>query len=105
MDFLLSKNEGNPFFVAKMPQIAVKAVKNRALLVWENRSTSPDKIATIVDGKHVKYKDEIISLNVFGYKITGWSAIQSYAMTRRGVDDTKTLSELRDEKMKQLRMI
>lgn len=34
----------------------------------------------------------------------GWSAIQSYAMTRR-VDDTKTLSELRDEKMKQLGMI
>lgn len=74
-----------------------KPVKNRALLVWENRSTSPDKIATIVDGKHVKYKDEIMSLNVFGYKITGWSAIQSYAMTRRA-DDTKTLSELRDEK-------
>lgn len=69
-----------------------------------NRSTSPDKIATIVDGKHVKYKDEIMSLNVFGYKIAGWSAIQSYAMIRR-VDDTETLSELRDEKMKQLGMI
>lgn len=64
----------------------------------------PDKIATIVDGKHVKYNDEIMSLNVFGCKITGWSAIQSYAMIRR-VDDTKTLSELRDEKMKQLGMI
>ena len=58
----------------------------------------------IVDRKHVKYKEEIMSLNVFGYKITGWSAIQNYAMTRR-VDDTKTLSELRDEKMKQLEMI
>lgn len=79
-------------------------VKSRPLLVWKNRSTSPDKIATIVDGKHVKYKDEIMSLNVFGYKITGWSAIQSYAMTRR-VGDTETLSELRDEKMKQLEMI
>lgn len=64
----------------------------------------PDKIATIVDGKHVKYNDEIMSLNVFGCKITGWSAIQSYAMIRR-VGDTKTLSELRDEKMKQLGMI
>lgn len=38
-----------------------------------------------------------MSLNVFGCKITGWSAIQSYAMIRR-VDDTETLSELRDEK-------
>lgn len=103
-DFLLSKNEGNPLFYCKNASNRGKPVKNRALLVWENRSTSPDKIATIVDGKHVKYKDEIMSLNVFGCKITGWSAIQSYAMTKR-VDDTKTLSELRDEKMKQLGMI
>lgn len=58
----------------------------------------------IVDEKHVKYKDKIMSLNVFGCKITGWSAIQSYAMTRR-VDNTKTLSELRNEKMKQLEII
>ena len=88
------------FFCWKNDPSGGKPVKNRALLVWRNKSTSPDKIATIVDGKHVKYKDEIMSLNVFGYKITGWSAIQSYAMTRR-VDDTKTLSELKNEKMKQ----
>ena len=97
MDFLLSKNEGNPLFCVKNASNGGKPVKIGPLLVWENRSTSPDKIATNVDGKHVKYKDEIMSLNVFGCKITGWSAIQSYAMTRR-VDDTKTLSELRDEK-------
>ena len=103
-DFLLLKKAGNPFFYCKNALSGGKPIKNRALLVWENRSTSPDKITTNVDGKHVKYKDEIMSLNVFGCKITGWSAIQSYAMTRR-VDDTKTLSELRDEKMKQLGMI
>lgn len=95
---------GNPLFCCKDASNRGKPVKIGPLLVWGNRSTSPDKIATIVDGKHVKYKDEIISLNVFGCKITGWSAIQSYAMIRR-VDDTKTLSELRDEKMKQLEMI
>ena len=104
MDFLLFKKTGNLLFCVKNVSNRGKVIKNRALLVWENRSTSPAKIATIVDGKHVKYKDEIMSLNVFGCKITGWSAIQSYAMTRR-VDDTKTLSELRDEKMKQLGMI
>ena len=103
-DFLLSKNEGNPLFCWKNASNRGKPAKNRALLVRENRSTSPDKIATIVDRKHVKYKDEIMSLNFFGCKITGWSAIQSYAMTRR-VDDTKTLSELRNEKMKQLEII
>ena len=104
MDFLLSKNEENPLFCVKNASNCGKAVKIWPLLVWENRSPSPDKIATIVDGKHVKYKDKIMSLNVFGCKITGWSAIQSFAMTKR-VDDTKTLSELRDEKMKQLGMI
>lgn len=92
------------FFYCKNASNFGKAVKIWPLLVWGNRSTSPDKIAMIVDRKHVKCKDEIMSLNVFGCKITGWSAIQSYAMTRR-VDDTKTLSELRDEKMKQLGMI
>lgn len=97
MDFLLLKKAGNPLFYCKNGLIGGKAIKNRALLIWGNRSTSPDKIATNVDRKHVKYKDEIMSLNVFGCKITGWSAIQSYAMTRRA-DDTKTLSELRDEK-------
>ena len=49
MDFLLSKNEGNPLFYCKNGLSGGKAVKNRTLLVWENRSTSPDKIATIVD--------------------------------------------------------
>lgn len=104
MDFLLLKKARNPLFCCKNGLIGGKAIKNRPLLVWENRSPSPDKIATIVDGKHVKYKDKIMSLNIFGCKITGWSAIQSYAMTRR-VDDTKTLSELRGEEMKQLGMI
>lgn len=103
-DFLISKNEGNPLSYCKNASNRGKTVKSRPLLVWENRSTSPDKIATIVDGKHVKYKDKIMSLNVFGCKTTGWSAIQSYAMIRR-VGDTKTLSELRNEKMKQLEII
>lgn len=64
----------------------------------------PDEIATIVDGKHVRYKGEMMSLNVFGCKVTGWSAIQSYAMIRR-VNDKMTLSELRDAKMKALGMV
>ena len=40
MDFLLSKNEGNPLFCCKNGLNGGKPVKNRALLVWENRSTS-----------------------------------------------------------------
>lgn len=64
----------------------------------------PNEVATIVDGKHVEYKGETMSMNVFGCKVTGWTAIQSYALIRR-VDDKKTLSELREEKMRKLGMI
>lgn len=64
----------------------------------------PNEEATIVDGKHVEYKGETMSMNVFGCKVTGWTAIQSYALMRR-VGDKKTLSELREEKMRELVMI
>lgn len=64
----------------------------------------PNEVATIVDGKHVEYKGEAMSMNVFGCKVTGWTAIQSYALMRR-VDDKKTLSELREEKLRKLGMI
>lgn len=62
-----------------------------------------NEVATIVDGKHVKYKGELMSLNAFGCKVTGWTAIQSYSMMRR-VNDKMTLSELREAKMKDLGM-
>lgn len=39
MDFLLSKNEGNPLFCRKNAPNGGKAVKIRPLLVWGNRST------------------------------------------------------------------
>ena len=64
----------------------------------------PNEIATIVDGKHVEYKGKTMSMNAFGCKVTGWTAIQSYALIRR-VDDKKTLSELREEKKRELGMI
>lgn len=64
----------------------------------------PNEVATIIDGKHVEYKGETMSMNAFGCKVTGWTAIQSYALMRR-VGDKKTLSELREEKMIELGMI
>ncbi len=54
--------------------------------------------------KHVSYNGEIMSMNAFGCKVTGWKAIQTYAMMKK-VNDKKTLSELREEKMKELGMI
>lgn len=64
----------------------------------------PGEVATIVDGKHVEYKGEIMSLNAYGCKVTGWKAIQNYVFMRK-VDGKKTLSELREEKMRELGMI
>lgn len=31
----------------------------------------PNEVATIVDGKHVEYKGETMSFNVYGCKVTG----------------------------------
>ena len=45
-----------------------------------------------------------MSLNAFGCKVTGWQAIQSYAFIKR-VNGTETLSQLREEKMKEIGMI
>ena len=64
----------------------------------------PNEVATIIDGKHVEYNGEIMSMNVFGCKVTGWSAIQSYALMKL-VDGKKTLSKMREERMKELGMI
>lgn len=64
----------------------------------------PNEVATIIDGRHVEYNGETMSMNVFGCKVTGWSTIQSYALMRL-IDSKKTLSEMREEKMKELGMI
>ena len=64
----------------------------------------PEAIATIVDEKHVNFNGEIMPMNSFGCKVTGRKAIQSYAMMRK-INDNKTLSELREQKMKELGMI
>ena len=61
----------------------------------------PNEVAIIIDGRHVEYNGKTMSMNAFGCKVTGWSTIRSYAFMRK-VDDKKTLSELREEKMKEL---
>jgi hypothetical protein ELI_2925 len=64
----------------------------------------PNETATIIDGKHVEYKGETMSANVFGCKVTGWKSIQIYALIRL-VNSSKTLGEMREDKMKELGMI
>lgn len=64
----------------------------------------PNDIATIVDGKHVEYNGKLMAAHKFGTLVTGWKAIQIYS-TMKLVNGKKTLGELREEKMKELRMI
>ena len=64
----------------------------------------PEEIATIEDSKNVRYKDQVMSFNQFGCELTGWKAIQIYAFMKK-VGGDKTLSKLREEKMKELGML
>lgn len=64
----------------------------------------PEECATVIDAKNVYYKGEIMSMNAFSCKVTGWTSIQSYALMKiKGSD--KTLSELRYNRMLELGMI
>lgn len=61
----------------------------------------PKETATIIDGKHVEYKGEKMSMNVFGCKVTGWSTIQS-CIYMKPVNSKKTLAELREERLQEI---
>jgi hypothetical protein len=50
-----------------LPVGTVLTIKDRA-----------DSAATVVDGKRVEFRGEVISFNEWGCKATGWSAIQIY---------------------------
>ena len=58
-----------------------------------------DSTAFVQDAKTVRFKDEEMSFNEWGQKVTGWSAICIYdwATTKEG----KTLSELRAQRMEE----
>ncbi len=64
----------------------------------------PEEVATIEDSRNVRYKDQVMSCNQFGCELTGWKAIQIYAFMKK-VGGDKTLSKLREEKMKELGML
>ena len=64
----------------------------------------PEEVAVVKDSENVEYKGKIMSFNQFGCKVTGWKSIQTYAMMKiKG--QNKTLSNLRENKMRELGMI
>lgn len=64
----------------------------------------PDEKAIIIDHENVKYKEEVMSFNQFGCKVTGWKSIQCYAWMKI-VGNNDVLSDLREKKMRELGMI
>jgi translation initiation factor IF-2 len=64
----------------------------------------PEIIVPLVDSNHIDYNGRIMSIQKWAKEITGWQAVQTYAFIKR-VGDTQTLSELREEKMRELGMI
>ena len=64
----------------------------------------PEEVATVIDAKNVEYKGNKMSFNQYGCELTGWKAIQIYAFMKK-VGGDKTLSKLREEKMKELGML
>jgi hypothetical protein len=64
-------------------------------LVIVNHSGSD---AQVLDHATVKYKDDNLTFNEWGSKVTGWSSICIYEWAKKK-DGTKTLAELREAKM------
>lgn len=64
----------------------------------------PNEVAIIEDKKYVNYNGELMTAREFGRKIRGGKVIQIYS-TMKLVGCEKTLGELREEKMKDLKMI
>ena len=60
-----------------------------------------DSDAEVLDHSTVKYKDESLTFNEWGSKVTGWSAICIYEWARKK-NGTKTLAELRAAKMEEI---
>lgn len=61
----------------------------------------PESIATILDARTVSYKGEKLRFNIWGQKVTTWSAINIYEWTVHQASG-KTLDELRQNKMEQI---
>lgn len=54
----------------------------------------PDSMATVVDGKTVNFRGQIMSFNEWGCRTTGWSAIQIYKLAV--LPDGRLLETLRE---------
>ena len=64
----------------------------------------PQEVAILLDATNVEYQGKKMTILEWSKKVTGWKAVQTYAMIRK-VDSSQTLSDLRDTRMRELGMI
>ena len=64
----------------------------------------PEETATLIDASTVEYQGERMSILAWSKKVTGWKAVQTYAMIRK-IDSKETLAEIREVRMRELGMI
>lgn len=64
----------------------------------------PEETATLIDTSTVEYQGERMSILAWSKKVTGWKAVQTYAMIRK-IDSKETLAEIREVRMRELGMI
>lgn len=64
----------------------------------------PEEEATLIDPSTVDYNGKQMSILAWSKKVTGWKAVQTYAMIRK-VNGKETLAEIREAKMRELGMI
>ena len=64
----------------------------------------PQEIAILIDASNVEYQGKRMTILEWSKKVTGWKAVQTYAMIRK-VDSSQTLSDVRETRMRELGMI
>jgi len=64
----------------------------------------PEEVATLIDPSTVEYKGKQMTILAWSKKVTGWKAVQTYAMIRQ-VDSKETLADIREARMRELGMI
>lgn len=57
----------------------------------------PDSTATVVDGRRVEYRGEVMSFNAWGCQVTGWPSIRIY--TSAVLPDGRLLEALREQEI------
>lgn len=94
-NLLLVQNKKNPCQLLNMEKLIDEGLVNIGDELYI--VTSPiNSVAKLIDTNKVEYNNEVLTLNDWGKRITGWSAIRIYAYVAK-VGETETLHQKREK--------